>query len=82
MTEKTMQSKKAKEITLSKAVEMAIDSFEIGDQFGGYELKSRVIRIYPKKTNCYIDTILRVAREVARDKYKCINIRKGIYERI
>lgn len=69
-------------MTLKKAVKIAVESFRPGETFGGYELKERVVALYPHCKNCYVDTILRQARDVARDKYKCIDTRRSIYERI
>lgn len=75
------ETKQQEKITFSKAVKMAVESFRPGERFGGYELKERVVEIYPHCKNCYVDTILRTARAVARQEYKCVNITRGIYER-
>ena len=69
-------------MTLKRAVEEAIKSYKVGEQFHGNNLKQKVVELYPKAQNCYIDTILREARDVAREYYKCLDRRKSLYERL
>ena len=54
------------EMTLSKAVCKALDSFPSGFQFYGRELQKEASRYYPKASSKYTDTILRVARKLRR----------------
>jgi hypothetical protein len=69
-------------MTFRKAVKKAVESYSIGERFYGYDLKDKVVDIYPKCTNCYVETFLREARKVARDKYICVDRTKGQYERV
>ncbi len=69
-------------ITLEQAVIKTMNSFEIGQQFYGHTMKQRVAELYPNAEHSYVDTIMRVARKVARDKYKCVDRSAGLYERI
>jgi hypothetical protein len=73
---------KKEPMTVRKAVLLAIMSYKEGERFHGTDLKKKVVKLLPRKRNCYVDTILRTAREVARDKYKCVNIHRSLYERI
>lgn len=77
-----MTEENQKPITLKKAVEVAIKSYKVGEQFHGNNLKQKVVALYPKARNCYVDTILREARDVARECYKCVDRRKSLYERL
>lgn len=74
--------KKKEKLTLRQAVKQSVESFAPGERFGGYELKARVVALYPHCRNCYVDTILRTARDCARFKYKCVDRRRGVYERV
>lgn len=69
-------------ITLQQAVIKTMNSFDIGQQFYGHTIKDRVVELYPNAEHSYVDTIMRVARKVARDKYKCVDMHNGLYERI
>ena len=76
------QQKTNGKMTFKKAVKLSVESYNIGDRFFGYDLKEKVMTLYPKCANSYVETILREARDVARDMYKCVDTRKGLYERI
>lgn len=76
------QQKTDETMTFKKAVKLSVESYTIGEQFYGYDLKEKVVQLYPKCMHSYVDTILREARDVARDKYKCISRSKGLYERV
>lgn len=76
------QQKTDEKMTFRKAVKLAVESYAIGEQFYGHGLKEKVVQLKPTCLHCYVDTILREARDVARDKYKCISRSKGLYERV
>lgn len=69
-------------ITLEQAVIKTINNLDTGEQFYGHTIKNKVAELYPKAEHSYVDTIMRVARRVARDKYKCVDMHHGLYERI
>ena len=77
-----MDQKTNGKMTFRKAVMLSVQSYNIGDRFFGYDLKDKVVLLYPKCKHCYVDSVLREARDVARDLYKCVDTRKGLYERI
>ena len=71
-----------KTMTMREAVLKSLHGYGIGQQFYGHELKQKVVELVPRSRNCYVDTVMRVARKVARDKYKCVDRSAGLYERI
>ncbi len=77
-----MEQKTDEKMTFRKAVKTAVQSYAISERFYGYDLKEKVVALYPKCTNCYVETVLREARKVARDMYKCIDRTSGLYERV
>lgn len=70
------------EMTLSKAVCKAIDSYPVGVQFFGRELQKEASRYYPKASKKYPDTILRIARKFRRNSYKCVSASKSLYVKV
>lgn len=69
-------------MTMRKAVKISVNSYQKGERFYGYNLKQRVVEVYPKCENCYVETILRIARDVARSEYRCVDMRHGLYEKM
>lgn len=75
------QAKEAKKATLKNAICRVIDEMPAGTQFYGWELKERVVAVYPDCLHSYIDTILRQVRKYRRYSVLCINNTKSLYEK-
>lgn len=68
--------------TLKGAVTHVMNNMEVGQRFHGYAFQESVAMYYPKAKNCYVDTILRVARRYFRDMFKVVDRTRSLYERI
>lgn len=68
--------------TLKGAVIYVMNSMEIGERFYGNAFQKSVALYYPKAKNCYVDTVLRVARRHCRDMFRVVDRAKSLYERI
>lgn len=68
--------------TQKDAIIYVINNMSVGQQFYGWELQQKVAEIIPAASRCYVDTILRSAREYCRNKYRVVNVHKSLYERI
>lgn len=68
--------------TQKDAIIYVINNMPVGQRFYGWELQQMVAEYIPKASRCYVDTILRSAREYCREKYRAINAAKSLYERI
>lgn len=68
--------------TIKEVLIRVINDMPKGQRFYGWELQQMVAVHIPKAARCYVDTILRSAREYCRDKYRVIDSRKSLYERI
>ena len=78
MNEETTEKK----MTMGEAIRKVIDAMEIGERFYGWELQQKVAVYVPSAARCYVDTILRYARKTCRGKYRALNTRKSLYERV
>ena len=68
--------------TMKQAVVYVMQKMDIGERFHGNTFKETVAMYYPKARNCYVDTILRVARRYCRDMFKVVDRTRSLYERI
>ena len=68
--------------SIGAAVQTVIDSYPVGYQFHGNQLKADVVKIYPDAQYCYTDTVLRKARLYRRDTFRAINRNISLYEKI
>ena len=76
------EEKKEQKVMLTKTVKEIIVAMPIGTKFHAWELEREVKKIWKKHPDSYTDTIMRVARRVARDYFKCISIPRSLYERV
>lgn len=68
--------------SISQAVRHVLDNMPVGTIFYGNQLHEMVVELYPKGRNCYVDTVLKKARQYRRDKFKCLNPAKSKYKRV
>jgi len=68
--------------SISDAVKVVIDSYPIGHEFYGNELKNDAVSLYPKSAYAYVDTFLKMARRHRRDSYICIDRNNSLYKRV
>jgi len=68
--------------TMSAAVIEIIDSYSVGHQFYGNQLKDDVVRLYPDAKYMYPDTLLRMARRHRRGAFRVVNRNRSLYEKV
>jgi len=68
--------------SMSEAVRIVLDKYEVGMEFHGNELKRDVTRIYPDARYCYVDSCLRKLREFKRKQILCISRDKSLYKKV
>ena len=74
---------KAKKIpTITAAVKAVIDSYTIGHEFFGNELKDDCLKLIPEFEDAYVDTFLKMARRHRRDSYIAIDHNNSLYKRV
>jgi hypothetical protein len=69
-------------MTMKYAVNQVINNYPVGLVFYGTELKRDVVKLKPESKNCYVESVLRVARKVCREKFVCINMKTSKYRRV
>ena len=75
--------KKAERIsTITAAVKAVIDSYAIGHEFYGNELKDDCLKLIPGFEDAYTDTFLKMARRHRRDSYIAIDHNNSLYKRV
>ena len=75
--------KKAERIsTITAAVKAVIDSYAIGHEFYGNELKNDCLKLIPEYEDAYTDTFLKMARRHRRDSYIAIDHNNNLYKRV
>ena len=75
--------KKAERIsTITAAVKAVIDSYAIGHEFYGNELRDDCVKLVPQYQDAYVDTFLKMARRHRRDSYMAIDHNNSLYKRV
>ena len=75
--------KKAEKIsTITAAVKAVIDSYAIGHEFYGNQLKDDCLKLIPEFAEAYVDTFLKMARRHRRDSYIAIDHNNSLYKRV
>jgi len=71
--------------SMSKAARMVFERYPIGHEFGLWDLKRDVLRLYPPSRYTHGDTISRRLREFRYGKgfwIKCVNPNKSRYKKL
>jgi hypothetical protein len=71
--------------SLSEAVGIMLERYPINHEFGCWDLKRDVARIYPKSKLTHGDTVLRRLREKRNGKgyqIKCVNPNRSLYKKV
>jgi len=71
--------------SMSEAVRMVLEKYPIGYEFGLWDLKRDVLRLYPESKYNHADTVSRRLREFRYGKgyeIKCINPNKSRYKKV
>jgi len=71
--------------SMSESVRMTLEKYPIGHEFGLWDLKRDVLRLYPQSKYNHADTVSRRLREFRHGKgfeIRCINPNKSRYKKL
>ena len=58
------------------------DNLKPNQEFHAWELKKAYVSYRPEKAECYVDTVMRQARDYCRDRFICLSKQESLYRKI